>query len=362
MTSKAISRLLWPAFLAGIVLASISAAPFRYDYSNSGRYLMVVAQRMDPTLYPNDPVVASIARFDSLFYRLLPMVFHDPERLEGDLFVVYVGMKIALILSMFWFIRTLTKAPLAAVLLLAWCTQPSEAALGGVSLISNWVTHTEIALVLGILAVGCAVQRRYWFFWPLISLSLFIHSLVTIHLLACLLPILLFVERRTWPALLLGLAGFFLCFLGYIHWMTPPAMSSEEAKIFMSAKGQMVHVSPLAQGMANYVKTALLFGLAMLGQRRWLADQPAAKLILGFAVCGSLVAFLLSFASVIGGVSSFAQMQPMRIFFWVTLFLQVIVAWATCAAIKERHGAVWALLGYIVFGMAGALWAEGLAA
>ena len=46
------SRFFWALFLVTIVVVSIWASPFRYDYGNSGRYLVVVARRMDPRLFP----------------------------------------------------------------------------------------------------------------------------------------------------------------------------------------------------------------------------------------------------------------------------------------------------------------------
>src|SRR5689334_12666039 len=103
------SRLLWAAFLAAVLVLSIWAAPFRYDHANSGRYLMVVAKTMDASLFPGDPVVAAMAHFDSLFYRLLPCVLNTPEKFESDLFRVFIWTKVALILSLFWLIRTLTE-------------------------------------------------------------------------------------------------------------------------------------------------------------------------------------------------------------------------------------------------------------
>ena len=302
-----------------------------------------------------------MARFDSLFYRILPIVLSGPERFQSDLFKVFVGMKIALILSLFWLIRTLTKEPLPAVLLLAWCSQNSSALLGGIPLFTNTVTHSEIVLVLGILAIVCAARKRYWSFWSLLCLALFIHSLVTIHLLACVFPVILFSGRQGRAKFLLGAAGFCVCFLSYVHWMTPPPMSPEEAGIFMAAKGQMQHISPMAQGAADYLKFSLMLALAILGQRRWLSAEPASRLVIGFAICGTIIAFLLSFVAVFGGILSITQMQPMRIFFWVTLFLEVIIAWAACAAFNERHPLAWAFLGVIIFSMADSLWAEGLA-
>ncbi len=160
-SSKDNSRLIWPLLLVTVLAAAIWASPFRYDHANSGRYLVVVAQKMDPGLFPGDPVVAAMGRFDSLFYRALPQVLGGPEQFESDLFKVFVVMKIALVLSLFWFIRTLTKEPLAAVLLLAWCSQNSAALLGDVPLFSNTVTHSEMVQVLGILAMVCVVKRRY---------------------------------------------------------------------------------------------------------------------------------------------------------------------------------------------------------
>ena len=359
-TSQDISKRFWPIILAVMVAASIWASPFRYDYGNGGRYLTVVAQRMDPGLFPGDPVVAALTRFDSLFYRVLPMVLSGPENFESDLFKIFVGMKIALVLSLFWLVRTLTKEPLAAVLLLAWCSQGTSALLGGVALFANTATHGEVVLVLGILAVFFAVQRRYWAFWSLIYLGLFIHSLMTVHLLACVFPVMLWSDPGGRTKLLIGLAGFSICFLAYLHWMTPPSMSPEEVGIFIRAKGDMQHVSPRAQGAADYLKFGLTLALAVLGQRRWLSSQAASRLLIKFAICGAMISFALGFAAVYGRSSSITQLQPMRIFYWVTLFLEVIIAWAAGAALQARHPFAWAFLGVIVFAMTESLWADAL--
>lgn len=181
--------------LVAAAAAAVWASPFRYDYANSGRYLMVAAKKMDPALFPGDPVVESMARFDSLFYRAMPAVLGEPGRMESALFKVYAGLKIALMTALFWWVRTLSKEPLAAVLVLAWCGQSASALLGGVPLFTGMATHNEAALVLGILAVVCAGRRLYWGFWLLVCLSLFVHSLVTVHLLACVVPVLLLRER-----------------------------------------------------------------------------------------------------------------------------------------------------------------------
>ena len=354
------ARLLWACLLVAAAAAAVWASPFRYDYANSGRYLMVAAKKMDPALFPGDPVVESMARFDSLFYRAMPAVLGEPGRMESALFKVYAGLKIALMTALFWWVRTLSKEPLAAVLVLAWCGQSASALLGGVPLFTGMATHNEAALVLGILAVVCAGRRLYWGFWLLVCLSLFVHSLVTVHLLACVVPVLLLRERAGRVGFLTGAAFFSACFLGYLHWMTPPPMSAEEAALFIRAKGGMQHISPMAQGAADYVKFGLTLGLAGLARRRWLSGQPASAQIMGFAVCGAAVAFLLAFGAVFSGSLGLTQLQPMRIFYWVTLFLQVIIAWAACEALLQRHPLGWVLLGAIVFAMADSLWSTGL--
>ncbi len=136
-------------------------------------------------------------------------------------------------------------------------------------------------------------------------------------------------------------------------------MSREEAGIFMQAKGDMLHISPLVQGAANYLKFGLLLAVAIIGQRRWLSAEPAAKLMVNFAITGTMIAIMLGLAAVLGRFLSIMQMQPMRIFFWVTLFLYVIIAWAACAAFNARHPLAWAFLGVVVFSMADSLWALG---
>ena len=226
-------------------------------------------------------------------------------------------MKIALVLSLFWLIRTLTKEALAVVLLLAWCSQNTSALLGGIPLFTNTVTHSEIVQVLGILTIVCAVRRLYWGFWLLICLALFIHSLVTIHLLACAFPVILISERQAKGKVLLGAAGFCTCFLFYMHWMTPPSMSPEEAYIFIRAKGDMQHISPLSQGAVNYLNFGLMLTLAILGQRRWLSTERGARLMINFTICGTIIAFVLGLTAVFGRNLRIMEIQPLRIFFWV---------------------------------------------
>lgn len=358
---RAFQRFCWPVLLAVTMVASSLAAPFRYDFGNSGRYLMVVAKRMDPELFPNDPVVTVMANFQSMFYLLLPKVLSGPEHLERDMFMLFIAMKVALALSLFWLVRCLTKEPLAAFLLLAWSTQMTTAALGGVALFGNVVTHGEIVLVFGILTIRFAYKRLYCLFWALLCLALFIHSLVTIHLLACVLPVVWLAERGRRLHLLPGMAAFVVCFLAYIHWMTPPRLTAEESAIFIRAKGDIVHISPLAQFGSDYVKFFLLSALAILGQRRFLGAEPGAKQLVQFAIAGTIIGLLLAFAAVFGGILPFMQLQPMRIFLWVTLFLHVTVAWSAAAALTEKSPVGWAFLGFILLSMSGSLWAEGCA-
>jgi hypothetical protein len=102
------------------------------------------------------------------------------------------------------------------VLLATWGSHQKGAFVGGVGLFMPMLRHTEVTLILGLLSLYFVFRKRYMAFWLVLSASVFIHSLVTLHLSLMIIPVL-FLKRRAsigkWNAL-----GVCLYVMSLIFW------------------------------------------------------------------------------------------------------------------------------------------------
>jgi hypothetical protein len=272
---------------------------------------------------------------------------------------LYVLSKVLLGAAAFAVAQALADDLWLPVLLLTWCAHPKRAPVGGASLFMPLLRHTEVTLILGLVAVYCLLRRRHLGFWAILSLSVFVHSIVAFHLFLAMVPPWLLRSKRLDTRGIIGLALFAVSCLVYLVTMAPPAMTAAEAHIFLSAKGTMAHVSPFNQSVLGWVRMLGLAALAWLAHRHLSLSDEGTSLVLGFAWSGTLFALVLSTLTVLSGSARLAQFQPMRVFFWVTLFVNVSLAASVVQALKRALPEGIILLAVLVLTMLNSLWATG---
>jgi hypothetical protein len=302
-----------------LALFAVWASPFAFDEGASGRYLPGVEQALDPTLFPGDAVVEGMRRFKSLFYTGLgvgarPFGVAGLELLLGAL---YALSKLLLALAVLLVIRRLTTDWRASLLAVAWIATPKSCWVGGVTLFLPTLTHMEVALGLGLVGVWLLLEGRLNLFWLVSALSVFVHPLVTFHLLLAVFPLLN--RRKQLP----GFLVFAVCAAVYVLTMAPH-LSAEEGQIFLAAKGHINHISLLNQGAFGWVK--LLAVTAVVVRAQYKDGDGKTGMLLGCVLAGFASALALSALALATHSVSLALFQPMRVFFWVTLFLGLLLA------------------------------------
>lgn len=345
--------------IAAFAMLALWSNPLQYDDANSGRYLLSVLQAADPTLFPDDEVVTSLGRFQSGFYQTLALAFQltdaPPESLEPLIHGLYVVAKILLILAIFALSRALSKDIWLFVLVGAWAVHKKGALLGGVSLFDPMLTHAEIAILLGLVALTLLFQGRLFWFWLPLCLSIFIHSLVTLHLVAMVAPPLLLLNRER-RSLLAGLGLFLACTGVYLTFMSPPPLSAEGARLFLQEKGSINHIAFLNHPPVNLLNTLLVLVLAWLSYWHLDRDTPTSRLLAYFLVSGTVATIVLSTAATTTAIVKLSLLQPARIMLWVTLCAYLLLAIATLKALQQRALVGVILLAVLVFTLFGSLW------
>ncbi len=352
-------RLDW-LLAAGFIALSVFARPYEPLRANSGQYLVTVAGALDPGLFPGDPFVAGLSRFGSAYYLLLADLFGAlrvaPQNLPGVMFWVLVGLKLAQAAGLVWFWRSMKADRVAKVIVVAWATVGTQCVLGGNSLFDALPIHAELALAVGLFAMGCLLRGQVWPFWLLTGSCLFVHSIMAVQLVLGAAPVACWLLRAQRRALLLGMGVFGLFFAGYVVVLNPPAFTPEEATIFLGAKTNMVHISPAAQSPAAWLRWALLTVLVVMAFKN--EDAGSAKgFLLRIAVCGSVAGLGVGAIALATGWLRPAQLQPMRTFYWVTLALYALLSLIVAEQFRDRKCAWPVLMAGLVFDVCGSLWA-----
>ena len=319
-----------------LALFAVQGSPYRFADGNNGRYLPTLYRSMEPSLFPNDPVVDSFARFNSLFYTgigsLLGWLQVSLLQVKVVFWGLYILTKLALMGLVYFLVRTIRQEIGVFLLLGAWAVHQKAASVGGDSMFAPSLTHATLAVLLGIAALAFLLQQKPFWFWMILSFSLFIHSLITLHLVMMVVPVILLQERaKLSKPTMSGMILFGLAFLAYWLWMTPPPFSAEEARLFLAVKGSMAHIAPQAQTVLGWVSMVGRVVLAWLVYRSLLAGQKAFDSLAGFMLAGSLLASLLGLAATFSGNLQLTQFQPMRMFEWVNFLVFILL---TCAGIR----------------------------
>ncbi len=341
-------------------LVSVFGTPFRYEHRNSGLYLLGVLRAADPQLFPNDPIVDSLARYRSAFYDLLSYGFRasgaPPQRVEPVIRVLYVVSKLLLVLALFLVARALTPDLWVFVVLALYGAFPEASPVGGPPLIEPKLTHDELAQILVLFALACLWRQRNGLFWAILCVAVFVHPLVAFHFVLAAAPVVL-LRTRFAKTHLAGVALFGLCAVLYVHFFAPPPMTSEEARLFLLAKGDKPHVSLFAQSATEWLRMAGLVLLCWLAQRNLARSDSKSGLLLGFILSGTASGLCLSTVATFGHWARLAQFQPMRIFIWVTFFCYVLLALLAVRALRESRPVAGILLAIPMLTAMGSLWA-----
>jgi hypothetical protein len=334
LTSKRLGALMVLLFAT----LSIAGLPYAHDVANSGRYLVNVIRTIDPTLLQNDPVADGMLGFWSLFYVILGqgarLLGISATALPQLLTLSYWGIEFLTFAILWRLTRELTDHAWAFALLGAWAVHPKTPPLGGSPLFLPVVTHQEVALVLCLAALVLFLRERWLPGWLLTSAALFFHALFALHFAFCVAPVLvLWMIYRRQLALdwIGGLAIFAVAALTFRFFLAPGSFSAEEARIFIAAEGNMAHVSFLDASPLQWVKLVLLMALTFFCTRQFGARSAKVRFIFASALAGAVVALLISLLAISTRLPFFALLQPVRTFFWVTLFCYLILA-ATAAS------------------------------
>lgn len=356
------------AFLLIVVaftLVSLMGIPFRYEEGKNGRYILRVIQAADPALFPDDPVVASLARFRSLYYIGLAKFYEithlPPESIPSIVYGIYIFSKVALF-SLLWLLaRSFSRSLWLVALLGAWAAYMKNSPVGGEALFENSMTHSTVAFMFVLGALHAILNERYLVFWLLMSFALFIHPLEIMYFVMCLLPPVVLIRRAQLGgqlrAMIPGALVFLVCIIAYLLWLAPPSLNAEEVRLFLRAKGQMIDVSPLNQSPVGWITMLLLIASALLSIRHLGEITDDEKVISWSVIYGSAFALALSLMATYVPSATLARFQPMRIFVWVTFLLYFLLA---VLAIKAQNNDVTLsslLIGFFSLDILNSLWA-----
>ena len=326
--------------ISGLALAAFAVfgSPFLVDYLNSGDQLPPTLQLVDPQLFPNDAVVAAMAKLKSGFYLALAAAMKlfrvSPQQTESVIYTLFVVSKLLLIAGVFAVCRSLKNSFWLFVVFGAWCCHQKPALMGSVTLFMPIITHNEAALVLGLFAVACLLRGQVVWFWLLAGAMVLVHVILGLQFVLCVVPALLW-KQKPGRNFLIGSALFAACCVVYLMTMAPPAMSAEEWRLFVSVNGNTAHISLLKHGWLDWFGFVSVFGLSLMAYDRFLKGDAGFELLRRAAIGGSAIGLALSAAAVATQAMKPMLFQPMRIFFWVTLICFLMIAAATVEAFSE---------------------------
>jgi hypothetical protein len=343
-----------------VILTNL-ALPFEYAQEGaSGAYLVPVINKLDPTLFANDPIAASLGHFDTLYYTCLTrfgiLVNLEPGQLGRLSHLLYIASRVGVVLALYLTARLLLNNLLMFVLLAVWL------GFGQISLFSatglfRQVTmhHGWPAYLLGLLATLCVLRHQYYWWGGLLGLTLLFHPLVGLHLLVVTgIPVLIYgwsqKERVFLSSIPIGVAaGLYLLFYA------PPSMSPEAASFFVAVKANTV--STFHQSALTWVVMVMMTSLAVILVPRFLSGNHFAHMLRSFVLAGTGLGLLLSLVVELYPLARVVQFQPSRIFVWVSLFVYLLLAMEAVRALQEQELIGWVLLGIVLYRALGSVWA-----
>ena len=334
-------RVIFFVCAALLVAISILGNPYRYYQYNSGRYLVLPYQAMDPELFPSDQVVTSLSRYRSLFYESLGpvhrMIGASPLNLEITIGVLYIASKILIIVALYLIAQGLTDNFWLVLVLAGWACHQKSTFVGGVGLNMPTLTHLEVVYVMALFGLYFLLSGRPLLFWFLLSAGVFVHSLAAFHLAISVAP--LFLQRKPDTRHWIGGGIFAACCLLYLFLMAPPPLTVEEGKIFLEAERASSHISPFKFKVVHWAAVAGMLAVGIIGQIQFNREDKRSSLLAKFALSGAVGGIVLAFLAVASHSVKLALFQPLRTFFWVGLFCSLLLAAAAVRAFETSLAA-----------------------
>lgn len=344
-----------------ILFFVIWGSPFRFADGNNGRYLTTLYKIMDPELFASDPVVDAFGKFESLAYTGLGLILKYLDipltNVETVFFKLFIFSRVALAALLFVLVATLNHDLWTFILMAAWSVHFKSSSVSGESMFAPSFTHATIAYLLGIIVLLFFLHGRRAGTWLILGLSLFFHSIITVHLALMLFPVTVWQSRGkfSWNEII-GLSLFAVAFIIYWLWMTPPAFTPTEAAIFLQVKGEMGHISPFAHPITSWASIMGKILVAVVAWRLFLYESQPFKILVVSMLIGSGLALSLGFAAILTGNLLLTQLQPLRMFEWVNFLAFLLVTGSVRAAWKKDRWLGVLLITIIVLNILESLW------
>lgn len=303
---------------------------------------------LDPTLYPNDPMLATRFAYPAYYFSLLALLAR-----QIDLEPLFLGLYLLTLAGFLLGIVALTRSlvqdaqpvrPVAVVLLLSLAALP---VLSGDDLVIRSTLARHMALMLGLWTLVLSVRGSQLAAYTLAGLLFNLHALTGCYVLAMLIVAdITSLPRPRWPEIGLLAALALILASPTLVWVlrTSEAVTPEWIALLRLRSAQ--HSFPFSWPVSDYVMFGLWLLLAGLGwwprrrttQGRWLAG--AALAVAGMGLVGVVFSEVLPLGPVLR-----AQLLRSTKFFTL-LALPLVAAWLL--AQWDRGG--FARLGSIIAG------------
>ncbi|HWN82325.1 MAG TPA: hypothetical protein VNM87_09535, partial [Candidatus Udaeobacter sp.] len=258
-----------PIAVSVLLALAIYGYAFELGTENQPLQIPAIERRLDPALYPGDPLVATLDRYPSVFFPLAAAV-RRAMPLERAFFALHLATLLGAAAAIGALARRLGAGrmgmTLAALLLL---TSPTlrPALLSHDTLVAHWVTPTTLAFPMLLVALLCLIAGRAGWAGIVAGLAAEVHAVGAGLFLAVGIPATL-LERdlgRTTRLIL----GFVLVAIPVLARLPAGALAGPAEPDFMALLRSYYpyHFFPSAEPKAVWIRLALLAATAWFALR-----------------------------------------------------------------------------------------------
>lgn len=338
---------LWPLLFVG---AYWLVRGYLFGIVDDGHSIQIpfLKANLDPTLYPNDPMIATRFFYPAFYFDLLALVTR-----QVDLETVFLGLHLLTLAGFLVGIVALTRSlvrdaqPIRPVVVVMLLTLAALPVLGGDNLVLRSTLARHSAMVAGLWVLVLGVRGNQLAAYVLAGLLFNLHALTGGYVLAMLIAAdLTSLPRQRWRELALLTVLALILASPALVWIlrTSEAVTAEWIALLRIRSAQ--HSFPFSWPPSDYVMFGLWLLLAGLGwwpQRRtvmgrWLAGAAVAVVIL------SVVGVIFSEVLPLGPVLRAQLLRSTK--FLTLLALPLVAGWLL--AQWDRGGV--ARLGGLVIG------------